>query len=30
MAEQQSDYRQIVKATSLFGGVQVFQIVIQV
>jgi O-antigen/teichoic acid export membrane protein len=30
MAEQQSDYRQIVKATSLFGGVQIFQIVIQV
>ena len=30
MAEQQSDYRQIVKATSLFGGVQVFQIIIQV
>ncbi len=28
--EQQSSYRQIIKATSLFGGVQVFQIIIQV
>ncbi len=28
--EQQSSYRQIMKATSLFGGVQVFQIIIQV
>jgi O-antigen/teichoic acid export membrane protein len=30
MAEQQSSYRQIMKATSLFGGVQVFNIIIQV
>jgi len=30
MSEQQSSYRQIMKATSLFGGVQVFQIIIQV
>lgn len=30
MTEQQSSYRQIMKATSLFGGVQVFNIVIQV
>jgi O-antigen/teichoic acid export membrane protein len=30
MAEQQSAYRQIMKATSLMGGVQVFNIVIQV
>jgi O-antigen/teichoic acid export membrane protein len=30
MTEQQSSYRQIIKATSLFGGVQVFQIIIQV
>lgn len=28
MSEQQSSYRQIFKATSLFGGVQVFQILI--
>lgn len=28
MSEQQASYRQIMKATSLFGGVQVFQIVI--
>lgn len=28
MTEQQSSYRQIFKATSLFGGVQVFQILI--
>lgn len=28
--EQQSSYRQIMKATSLFGGVQVFQILIQI
>lgn len=28
MAEQQSSYRQIIKATSLFGGVQLFQIII--
>lgn len=27
---QQSSYRQIMKATSIFGGVQVFQIIIQV
>jgi len=30
MTEEQSSYRQIMKATSLFGGVQVFQIIIQV
>jgi O-antigen/teichoic acid export membrane protein len=30
MAEHQASYRQIMKATSLFGGVQVFLIVIQV
>lgn len=30
MTEQQSSYRQIIKATSLFGGVQVFQILIQI
>lgn len=30
MSEQQSAYRQIVKATSIFGGVQVFQILIQI
>jgi len=30
MSEQQSSYRQIMKATSLFGGVQVFQILIQI
>lgn len=30
MSEQQSSYRQIMKATSIFGGVQVFQIIIQV
>jgi len=29
-AGQQSSYRQIMKATSLFGGVQVFQIIIQI
>ena len=28
MSEQQSSYRQIMKATSIFGGVQVFQILI--
>lgn len=28
--EGQSSYRQIMKATSIFGGVQVFQIIIQV
>jgi len=27
--EEQSSYRQIMKATSIFGGVQVFQIIIQ-
>ena len=30
MQEEKSSYRQIVKATSLFGGVQFFQIVISV
>lgn len=30
MSEQPSSYRQIIKATSIFGGVQVFQIIIQV
>jgi len=30
MSEQQSSYRQIMKATSLFGGVQVFQILTQI
>ena len=30
MNEQQSSYRQIIKATSLFGGVQVFNIIIQI
>ena len=30
MSEQQSSYRQIMKATSLFGGVQVFQIIISI
>lgn len=30
MTEQKNEYRQIVKATSLFGGVQLFQIVISV
>ncbi len=30
MNEQKSSYRQIMKATSLFGGVQVFQILISV
>jgi len=30
MSGQQSTYRQIMKATSLFGGVQVFQIIIQI
>ncbi len=28
MSEQQSSYRQIMKATSIFGGVQVFKIII--
>ena len=30
MNKQQASYRQIMKATSLFGGVQVFQIIIAV
>jgi O-antigen/teichoic acid export membrane protein len=30
LSEQQSSYRQIIKATSLFGGVQVFKIIITV
>lgn len=30
MTGQQSSYREIMKATSLFGGVQVFQIMIQI
>jgi O-antigen/teichoic acid export membrane protein len=30
MSEQQSSYRQIMKATSLFGGVQVLQIFVQI
>jgi O-antigen/teichoic acid export membrane protein len=30
MSDQQTSYRQIMKATSIFGGVQVFQIIIQV
>ena len=30
MTEQQSSYRQIMKATSLFGGVQVFNIAISI
>lgn len=30
MSEQQSSYRQIFKATSIFGGVQVFQIIIRI
>ncbi len=30
MAEQRSSYRQIMKATSVFGGVQVFQILIRI
>ena len=30
MPDQKSSYRQIMKATSIFGGVQVFQIVIQI
>ncbi len=29
MSDQQSSYRQIMKATSIFGGVQVFNILIQ-
>ncbi len=30
MAEQQNSYKQIVKTTSLFGGVQVFNIIIAI
>ncbi len=30
LTNNQSSYRQIVKATSIFGGVQVFQIIIQI
>ena len=30
LAEQQSSYRQIVKATSIFGGVQIFTILISI
>ncbi len=30
MSEQQSSYRNIMKATSLFGGVQVFKILIAI
>jgi len=30
MTDQQSSYRQIMKATSLFGGVQVFKIIISI
>lgn len=30
MTEKQSSYRQIMKATSIFGGVQVFKIIIQI
>ncbi len=30
MTEQQNSYRQIMKATSLFGGVQVFSIIISI
>lgn len=30
MSDQQSSYRQIIKATSLFGGVQVFNIIIKI
>lgn len=30
MSEQQSSYRQIMKATSLFGGVQAFNIIISI
>lgn len=30
MTEEQASYRQIIKATSLFGGVQAVQIIIQV
>jgi len=30
MSKPQSSYRQIIKTTSIFGGVQVFQIIIQI
>ena len=30
MSEEQSSYRQIMKATSIFGGVQVYNIIISV
>jgi len=30
MSEQQASYRQIMKATSIFGGVQVFKILIAI
>ncbi len=30
MSDQQSSYRQVMKATSLFGGVQVFNIIISI
>jgi len=30
MSEQPNSYKQIVKATSLFGGVQVFNIIISI
>jgi O-antigen/teichoic acid export membrane protein len=30
MTDQQSSYRQIMKATTLFGGVQIFNIIIQI
>ena len=30
MTNEQSSYRQIMKATSIFGGVQVFQIIIRI
>ncbi len=30
MSEQQSSYRQVMKATSIFGGIQVFQIIITI
>lgn len=30
MTEQQSSYRQIMKATSIFGGVQIFNIIISI
>ena len=30
MSEQQSAYRQIIKVTSLFGGVQVINIIVSI